>query len=481
MRARLVGIAAVIAVIVEGLLAPAWAAPTLTVDTFEDSFDGTCADDCSLRDAIASVDDGGTVRVGPGFYELSLAGDGGIEAGDLDLDRPVTIEGTGSLGAFLDASSLGDRAFDVAAQASLHHLTLIGGSEVGSGGLVRVTAGAVRLSDSTLIGGLARKGGAVAVGDGAGLRVVRSWISKTFATERGGAIFVRGTATVVRSTISEGQAEAGGGVWVADTGSLVVSNSTISGNEASAGGGGLNVRGSAELGSATIARNRAAVGGGVRATAAAEVTTIASVFEGNQAADRAPTCSRRLSSGGHNVADTLGCGLDAAGDLAGVDPTLGPLRQNGGPTPTHVLRVGSPAVGNGGGACPALDQRGAPRADCDSGAYELVFCLDRPVTMVGTPGPDDLSGGLGRDVFLGLAGDDDFQGSSAADRACGGRGNDHLIGGPDDDRLAGAAGRDVLEGEGGDDLLVGGAGRDECLGDAGLDHARSCEDVTSAA
>ncbi|HZB00966.1 MAG TPA: choice-of-anchor Q domain-containing protein, partial [Actinomycetota bacterium] len=150
-------------------------------------------------------------------------------------------------------------------------------------------------------------------------------------------------------------------------------------------------------------------------------------------------------------------------------------------TPTHALRIGSPAVGNGGDGCSRLDQRGAPRDDCDSGAYELVFCLGRPVTMVGTPANDDLTGGLGRDVFLGLAGDDDFQGSVAGDRACGGRGEDHLIGGPDDDRLSGAGGRDVLEGERGDDLLIGGAGRDECLGDEGLDVARRCEVATSAA
>jgi CSLREA domain-containing protein len=479
MRARLLAMIGVM--VIAPLAGPAEAAPILTVDTLEDSFDGTCVDDCSLRDAIASVDDGGTVRIGPGFYQLSLAGDGGIEAGDLDLDRPVTIDGTGSLGAFLDASALGDRAFDVATQASLHHLTLIGGSEVASGGLVRVTAGTARLIDSTLIGGVARNGGAVAVADGAALHIARSWVSKTASSERGGALFVRGTAAVVRSTISEGQARAGGGAWVGEAGSLRLSDSTISGSSAQGGGGGLHVRGTAEIDSATIARNASAVGGGVLASAAADVTTVASVFEGNEAIDRAPTCSRRIGSGGHNVADTTGCGLDGVEDLEGVDPTVGPLRQNGGPTPTHALRIGSPAVGNGGDGCSRLDQRGAPRDDCDSGAYELVFCLGRPVTMVGTPANDDLTGGLGRDVFLGLAGDDDFQGSVAGDRACGGRGEDHLIGGPDDDRLSGAGGRDVLEGERGDDLLIGGAGRDECLGDEGLDVARRCEVATSAA
>ena len=71
---------------------PALGAPILTVDTFEDTFDGSCTDgDCSLRDSIVAVDSGGLVRVPPGFYPLSLAGPGGPEAGDLDLVRPVTI------------------------------------------------------------------------------------------------------------------------------------------------------------------------------------------------------------------------------------------------------------------------------------------------------------------------------------------------------------------------------------------------------
>ena len=84
----------------------ALAAASLTVDTFEDTFDGSCADgDCSLRDAVSSVDPGGTVRLPPGFYALDRAG-AGPDAGDIDLDRPVTIVGIGETGTFLDASGL---------------------------------------------------------------------------------------------------------------------------------------------------------------------------------------------------------------------------------------------------------------------------------------------------------------------------------------------------------------------------------------
>lgn len=135
---ELIGVGLLIATVVA---APAaLGSPILTVDTFEDTFDGSCTDgDCSLRDAIVAVDDGGTVRVPPGFYPLSLAGAGGPEAGDLDLVRAVTIVGTGETGSFLDASGLGDRVFDVAADADLRHLTMLGGSQVVTGGTVRAT------------------------------------------------------------------------------------------------------------------------------------------------------------------------------------------------------------------------------------------------------------------------------------------------------------------------------------------------------
>ena len=62
------------------------------------------------------------------------------------------------------------------------------------------------------------------------------------------------------------------------------------------------------------------------------------------------------------------------GDLQSIDPVLGALADNGGPTLTHGLLPGSPAINAGDDAdCPATDQRGAarPTAACDIGAYEF--------------------------------------------------------------------------------------------------------------
>ncbi len=451
-------------------------APNLTVDTFEDTFDGSCGDsDCSLRDAIAAVDDGGTVRVPPGFYALSLSGPGSA-AGDVDIVRPMTIVGMGETGSFLDASGLGDRAFDVRADATLRHLTLLGGSQAGTGGVVRATGGTSRLLESTIFGGRARDGGAVAVGDGATVTIARSWISSNLASARGGALSIRGTALVSRSTISGNSGDEGGGAFVAPSGSLSLNDSTVSGNTA-ARGGGVQATGDVDISSSTIAANRAELGGAVLLGSSSASSVSSSVFGRNRASVRGPLCVGTLLSLGHNVAEARGCGLTSPSDLTGIDPRIGNLGPHGGPTPTHALKVDSPAVGLGEG-CTGADQRGAPRRDCDSGAYELVFCLGRPVTIVGTPDEDEFSGGLARDVFLGLGGDDEFQGSLNVDRVCGGDGDDLLIGGPGDDLLTGGGGRDVLLGEGGDDLLIGGTGSDVCRGGEGRDVHRRCETVS---
>ena len=59
---------------------------------------------------------------------------------------------------------------------------------------------------------------------------------------------------------------------------------------------------------------------------------------------------------------------------APIDPLLGLLNQNGGPTTTHALLAGSPAIDAGTAEnCPATDQRGVPRPQgeaCDMGSFE---------------------------------------------------------------------------------------------------------------
>ena len=88
------------------------------------------------------------------------------------------------------------------------------------------------------------------------------------------------------------------------------------------------------------------------------------------------------------VEDATDLTLNGTGNTTGVDPNLGPLVENGGPTKTHALLSGSPAIDAGDPdgckdpwASLDVDQRGEIRpydgdgdgtAVCDIGAYEAV-------------------------------------------------------------------------------------------------------------
>jgi hypothetical protein len=92
-------------------------------------------------------------------------------------------------------------------------------------------------------------------------------------------------------------------------------------------------------------------------------------------------------SNGGGISDGT-CNFTQTGDQSGIDPLLGPLQDNGGPTFTHALLAGSPAVDhiplgvNGCGEPGDMDQRGVARPqgpNCDIGAYDLQ---SDPATLI---------------------------------------------------------------------------------------------------
>jgi len=123
-------------------------------------------------------------------------------------------------------------------------------------------------------------------------------------------------------------------------------------------------------------------------------------------------CVGALTSAGHNLVEGA-CTItgDTTGNITGTDPQLLPLADNGGPTQTHALDSGSPAVDAGDDAnCQATDQRGFGRpadgdgdstAKCDIGAYEKDAVLvtnvppvaneDTPLTDEDAPATIDVS------------------------------------------------------------------------------------------
>src|SRR4029453_8679444 len=67
------------------------------------------------------------------------------------------------------------------------------------------------------------------------------------------------------------------------------------------------------------------------------------------------------------------CGFSGAGDLSNVSAGLGNLANYGGPTETHILVTGSPAI-DAGRSCPPpnTDQRGVTRPKDGNGDTTAV-------------------------------------------------------------------------------------------------------------
>ena len=454
---RVLGLA--LAALALGLLAAAAApAAAIKVTTAADEFNA--GSECSLREAVwAANNDRNTmapgctaglgndvIKVPGGDYALTIAGagEGAAASGDLDLTAPVTIQHKGRRSAVVDAKSI-DRVFEVnvpGGPVTIAGLVIRGGSTpaLTDGGGVLNSAGILTVDSSTITGNL--------------------------SSHWGGGIETKptGVTHVVNSTISGNQANVDSGGIDTSGGSTSLLNSTVTGNvsdadgNANGKGGGLG-----NFGGATTMRS----------------TIVAGNTDRSAQADDCFNNAALTSLGQTLIGDSGGCTYVAAtGDINGVDPRLGPLADNGGPTPTHALLAGSSAINNGSG-CAKTDQRGTPRTAggaCDIGAYEVVSCHGKLVNRVGTNRNDVLSGTPGPDAFLLLGGDDRALGLGGNDAFCGAAGRDTEIGGPGRDRAYGDTGKDRLLGGPGNDLLSGGGGEDRCNGGPGnRDRARACE------
>jgi CSLREA domain-containing protein len=222
----------------------------------------------------------------------------------------------------------------------------------------------------------------------------------------GGGIQNFGTLTLNNCTVSgnrTGTSNRGVGLGGGITNffNLYLNNSTVSGNVTGNGssnigghGGGIySGTGNLTITNSTITGNTAAnnIGNGIRATVGIVRNTLIAGNGGNGA-----DASGTFTSQGHNLIGngSDSTGFNAAGDQVGttaapIDPKLGPLANNGGPTFTHALLSGSPALDAGDNALAkdannvalTTDQRGVGRFGgvghvVDIGAYEFHPSLE---------------------------------------------------------------------------------------------------------
>jgi hypothetical protein len=204
------------------------------------------------------------------------------------------------------------------------------------------------------------------IGNDGTLALTTSTVSDNSATSDGGGIYNANTLTLTDCTISGnsaiGIAGIGGfGGGIDNFGTLTLTNCTLSGNSAGYGGGGLLQAGTARLVNTIVAAN-------FRGS-----STTADDIQGIDV-DTANSFNNLIGTGGSG-----GLTDGSNGNQVGVaDARLGPPAFNGGPTQTHALLPGSPALDAGDNSrVPAgvtTDQRGFNRfvgSATDIGAFEV--------------------------------------------------------------------------------------------------------------
>jgi hypothetical protein len=265
---------------------------------------------------------------------------------------------------------------------------------------------------SVITGNTGLSGGGIhstASGTGApgNLIVEDSTISDNSATElfgTGGGIHIStsgsGDARIERSTISGNTANGmfglGGGLYIyANGGPATIRNATISGNQAYFNGGGLvAATGTTTIQNSTITQNTSdrdndgqGKGGGIEvfATLTLDSTIVAENIDLSGVGPDVSTPVSPITANDSLIGEDTGAAINGSNNIIGTagspeDPGLGPLTNNGGPTETHALQIGSQAIDAGANpASLATDQRGVVRtfgADTDIGAFEFGYIVD---------------------------------------------------------------------------------------------------------
>jgi len=229
---------------------PSYCASEFIVTKFNDTNDGTCDGDCSLREAVigSNVCSGTqTIRLPAGLYDLSIAGtlEDAAATGDLDITDDAIIIGEGA--PFIDANGV-DRVFEIhnGVTAEIHTMLIRGGEE-------QIGAGIRNWGSLTMYGGV--------VAENTGV-----FPEGIMGGSSGGGIFSNGTLILEGTQVRENSADMGGGIMISGPGTLEMSGGSpmIHDNIAHETGGGLAVGTGAEatLTGVDIWRNDAVYDGG---------------------------------------------------------------------------------------------------------------------------------------------------------------------------------------------------------------------------
>jgi len=327
---------------------------------FDQSADGKCdvsttaGIQCTLRAAInqASVTSGhDTINFASGLSGTIPLSLGRLYIGnDATTGSQLTINGPGARALTVSANNA-SRVFEIAsgANVAINGLTISGGNTSGSGGGIHMIPNStLTLNNSTVSGNIA---------------------NNSFG---GGIYNSGGTLTLNNSTVSGNQATGnastsggvGGGISNNTGGQLTMTNSTVSGNTGTFNTGGIH-NGFNNDGSRMTLTNTTVTNNSPGGISNASIAILSNTIVAGNNPSTFPDVQGVFTSQGNN--------------LIGQNPLLGPLQNNGGPTNTHALLRGSPALNtipyatNGCGTDIRTDQRGLKRPQgkqCDTGSYE---------------------------------------------------------------------------------------------------------------
>ncbi|HVM63180.1 MAG TPA: choice-of-anchor Q domain-containing protein [Verrucomicrobiae bacterium] len=274
---------------------------------------------------------------------------------------------------------------DGGATLTVINSTLSGNSTGGGGGAIEndgYSGSAMLTVANSIVSGNNSVFGGGGIANGGTLTVANSTVTGNSGFV-GGGLYNDTTLTVSNSTVSGNFANSGGGIE--NNGTVRIANSTVSGNSTGGSGGGARNFGSLTIANSTFSGNSAGTGGSIYNGASLELGS--TILKAGGSGANIANAGGTVTSDGYNLSSDDGGGfLTATGDQINTDPMLGPLQDNGGPTLTHALLCGSPAIDAGDPSFqppPDFDQRGPgfPRVvngRIDIGAFELQTACNHP-------------------------------------------------------------------------------------------------------
>lgn len=270
------------------------------------------------------------------------------------------------------------------------------GGGPGEGGNLYLTGGTLLVEQSTVSGGSSNYGGGAVIRNATAVfrdSTITGNEASGFVGIVGGLAITQSAVMLERTTVSGNSAHGRSGLSIALGSSVLVVDSTVSGNRAELGEAGgifLSVDSTLTLRLSTLSDNSAVRGGGSIHLEENGVLDLDHTIVANGT----PQDLFR-ENGTINAIYSL---VEAPGDaingtnvnnLFGVDPILGPLANNGGPTQTHSLLPRSPAINAGNPLIPdppPTDQRGPGFVRIFNGRVDLgSFELQQAVGTIEVP------------------------------------------------------------------------------------------------